>query len=176
MYDETAKSFEETQHNEIALIGEIDGVSDEADLAGLGLTLQPPILIGTAAGAGLIFLLFICCIISCICCPTFRDTIVDACFCVISGICCTCIKCATNPVQIISRNNNETTGNVPSPQRRATLARHTPSEESSRGGEERGRPTLVESPPSMSKDLVIYEMSWQSSLTFQRSILIRMGH
>ena len=144
LYDETAKSFEETQHNEIAIIGEIDGVSDEADLAGLGLTLQPPILIGTAAGAGLIFLLFICCIISCICCPTFRDTIVDACFCVISAICCTCIKCATNPVQIISRNNDETTGNIPSPQRRTTLARHPTIEESPRGGDERDRPTFIE--------------------------------
>ena len=109
--------------------------------------------------------------------------ILDACFWVISGICCTCIKGATNPVQIISRNNNdgvmvsnETPGNATSPPVRTTLVRQTPTKEPSRGGEERGRPTLVESPPSMSKDLVIYEMSWQSSLTFQRSILIRMGH
>ena len=43
--------------------------------------------------------------------------------------------------------SNETPGNATSPPVRTTLVRQTPTEEPSRGGEERGHPTLVESPP-----------------------------
>ena len=154
LYDETAGAYAETKREEIKTLSAISGISDEADLAGLGLTLEPQIIIGTAAGAGIFLLITCCCCIACICCPTFRVAMTNMCFCLTRAICCSCLQCANCLQQHTMGSSNTGVGSdiqADRPVNTGTIPRvhprGQPSRETSRGAALPTSTQTITSPP-----------------------------